>query len=133
MLLSMLFTTLGMSYVVSSYCKKANPCLLHVYCIVPIKSRVRWAYPELGSPNQPCYSYVSASASEGLRDTQSAPLVLATNEIRDLLILRLFHGRLVALITLAKAVLLDSVDPYNHISLLHRGAHVAWYWVIRVN
>ena len=38
------------------------------------------------------------------------PLVLPTNEIRDLLILCLLHCRLIALITLAKPVLLDCVD-----------------------
>ena len=38
------------------------------------------------------------------------PLILPTDEIRDLLILGLLHGRFIALITLAKTVLLDCID-----------------------
>ena len=44
------------------------------------------------------------------------PLILPTNEIRDLLILGLLHRGLIALITLTKPVLLDCVDTYVIVS-----------------
>jgi hypothetical protein len=43
----------------------------------------------------------------------SLALVLATDEVRDLLVLGLLDGALVVLLALAKEVLLDVVDAYD--------------------
>jgi hypothetical protein len=49
-------------------------------------------------------------------------LVLATDEVGDLLVLGLLHGVLVALLTLAQELLLDEVDACEEESVIVRRA-----------
>ena len=53
----------------------------------------------------------------------SLALVLATDEVRDLLVLGLLNGALVVLLALAEEVLLDVVDAYSADALAYYIEH----------
>lgn len=60
----------------------------------------------------PCPSIANLFVRNG-EVLASLALVLATDEVRDLLVLGLLDGALVVLLALAKEVLLDVVDAYD--------------------